>query len=109
MQEPETPPLAGSVVAPPPVSPQGRVYQYDDDEWENFVREWAATLSNGYVQIKRFGGSGDHGADIAAFKTPAGLEGAWDCFQCKHYAKPLSFGDATPEILKLFRAACAGY
>jgi hypothetical protein len=63
----------------------------------------------GYVQVKRFGGSGDRVADIAAFKTKDGLEGAWDCFQCKHYSKPLSFGDAAPEILKVFRAPCADY
>jgi len=109
MQPPETPALAGNMVAPPPVSPQGRVYLYDDDEWEEFVREWASTLPEAYVQIKRFGGSGDRGADVAAFKTEHGLQAAWDCFQCKHYVKPLSFADAAPEMLKVFRAACADF
>lgn len=88
----------------PPVPPQGYIQLYSSDEWEDFIREWATTLNPDYVQIKRFGGAGDKGADIAAFKTPMGLEGAWDCFQAKHYSKVLSFSDAAPEILKVFLA-----
>ncbi|TDC35539.1 ABC-three component system protein [Kribbella albertanoniae] len=109
MPKPKTPALSGSKIAPPPVSPQGRIYLYTDDDWEEFVREWVSTLAEAYAQIKRFGGSGDRGADVAALKTTQGLEGPWDCFQCKHYVKPLSFGDAAPEMLKVFRAACAGF
>jgi hypothetical protein len=92
----------------PPVSPQGRVQLYSDDEWEEFIREWATGLGTEYVQIKRFGGSGDKGADVAAFRSDQGLEGSWDCFQGKHYAKPLNFGDAAPEMLKVFLAVHRG-
>jgi hypothetical protein len=88
----------------PPVPPQGYIQLYSSDEWEEFILEWATTLDTDYVQIKRFGGAGDKGADIAAFKTSMGLEGAWDCFQGKHYSKVLSFSDAAPEILKVFSA-----
>jgi hypothetical protein len=40
--------------------------------------------------------------DVAAFKTKHGFEGAWDCFQGKHYAKELAPSDAYPEMLKVF-------
>jgi hypothetical protein len=59
----------------PPVPPQGRIQLYSSDEWEGFIREWITGLKTEYVQIKRFGGSGDKGADIAAFKSDNGLEG----------------------------------
>lgn len=84
-----------------PLSPDKQVYFYSSDEWENFVREYAAVLGDEYVQVKRFGGSGDKGADVAAFKSEHGLEGPWDCYQGKHYAKALMPSDAWPEILKV--------
>jgi hypothetical protein len=93
----------------PIVSPQGRIQLYDGDEWEEFIREWVTALETTYVQIKRFGGTGDHGADVAAFKSDLGLEGPWDCFQGKHYADPLTFTDAAPEMLKVFRATNGGH
>lgn len=95
----EEPALAG-----PAVSPQAYISWYDDEEWERFIEEWVYALKRGYVQIKRFGGSGDRGADIAAFKTERGLEGAWDCFQCKHYVAPLALSDIWPEMVKIFVA-----
>lgn len=109
----EMPTPANSVatpsVAPPPINPQGRVRLYDAGEWEEFIREWATALPDRYVQIKRFGGSGDHGADIAAFKSDHGFEGSWDCFQAKHYSATLSFSDAGPEILKIFSGVLDGH
>ena len=65
-------------------------------------------MGESYVQIKRFGGSGDKGADVAAFKTERGLEGPWDCFQCKHYASQLALSDLLPEILKIIVATTGG-
>lgn len=93
----------------PPVPPQGRIQLYSDDEWEDFIREWATGLGVGYVQVKRFGGSGDKGADVAAFRSDQGLEGPWDCFQGKHYAKALNFSDTAPEMLKVFLAVHRGH
>lgn len=99
----------GSVaLAGHPISPIARVSLYDDVEWELFILEWVQALKAGYVQIKRFGGAGDKGADIAAFKSTKGLEGPWDCFQCKHYADPLALSDILPEILKIFVAVVRG-
>jgi len=94
---PTTPPTLSG----PPVSPQLRVLAYESGEWEVFIREWATAAKKFYVQIKRLGGSNDHGVDVAAFKTKHGFEGAWDCFQGKHYAKELVPSDAYPEMLKV--------
>jgi hypothetical protein len=85
------------------------VYHYEHVEWELFIREWATGLNDHYVQIKRLGGANDHGVDVAAFKTPQGFEGPWDCFQGKHYSRPLSESDVFPEMLKLFVNAIRGH
>lgn len=86
----------------PPVPPAQRIYFYSSGDWEDFIAEWARGLEDSYVQIKRLGGTGDQGIDVAAFKTEFGLEGAWDCFQGKHYARELRPADAYPEMLKVF-------
>ncbi|WP_141757702.1 ABC-three component system protein [Rothia sp. HMSC065D02] len=91
----------------PPVTPKQRVYWYDPAEWEEFIREWVTSLK--YQQIKRMGGSNDHGVDVAGFKTDRGFEGPWDCYQGKHYNRPLEPSDAFSEILKVFRAVHDGY
>jgi hypothetical protein len=93
----------------PPVPPQGRIQLYPSDEWEEFIREWATAIESDYAQIKRFGGSGDKGADVAAFKTAQGLEGPWDCYQAKHYSSPLGFSAAAPEIAKTFLSVINGH
>lgn len=98
----------GVTLLGPPISPKARISLYSDVEWEEFVLEWVCALDENYVQIKRFGGAGDKGADIAAFKTVNGLEGAWDCFQCKHYAAQLALSDILPEILKIILATLNG-
>lgn len=108
MQQPSTVAKPGGNLSPPRVSPQQLILLYNDEQWEEFIREWATALTTTYVQIKRFGGRGDRGADVAAFKSDRGLEGPWDCFQGKHYAEPLKFSDAAPEMLKVFRSATAG-
>ncbi len=95
-------------LAGPPVPPKHRVYFYSSDEWEEFLREWVTTLEPKYVQVKRLGGPGDLGVDSAGFRTEAGFEGAWDCFQGKHYSNALRLGDAPPEILKVFVHAARG-
>lgn len=96
------PMVALPTLAGPSMTPQQILFFYSPDKWEDFIREWATGLATSYVQIKRLGGSGDHGVDVAAFKTVQGFDGAWDCFQGKHYAKSLAPSDAWPEILKVF-------
>ena len=99
-----SPALVGS-----PVPPAQRIYFYSPDEWEIFITEWATGLAVSYRQIKRIGGTGDRGVDVAAFKTARGLEDSWDCFQAKHYAGSLTLSDAIPEMLKLFRGVVDAY
>jgi hypothetical protein len=83
--------------------PSHVVYHYEFGEWELFIREWATGLATDlYVQIKQMGGGGDHGVDIAGFKSDQGFEGPWDCFQGKHYSRPVGESDVQPEILKIF-------
>ncbi|MGW5054764.1 hypothetical protein [Actinokineospora sp. NPDC004072] len=91
-----------------PVSPVARIRLYSPDDWEEFIREWATAVDGDYVQIKRLGGAGDKGADIAAFKTDRLFEGPWDCFQAKHYEKPLGFAVAAAEMLKFFASVIEG-
>ncbi|MDN4175847.1 hypothetical protein QWY28_23020 [Nocardioides sp. SOB77] len=91
------------------MTPQQRIYFYSSDEWEMFIREWATGLAGDYVQIKRLGGPNDKGVDVAAFKTTDGFEGAWDCFQGKHYATSLTLSDAIPEMVKVFAGVVAGH
>jgi hypothetical protein len=89
------------VAAGPPVPPAHRIYFYSSGDWEEFIKEWALGLEETYVQVKRLGGAGDQGIDVAGFKTDQQLEGPWDCFQGKHYAGPIDPSDAWPEVLKL--------
>lgn len=98
----DVPSVATAISLPgSPVPPQQRLYFYSSVEWEQFIREWATGLATTYVQIKRLGGPNDRGVDVAAFKTPNGFEGAWDCYQGKHYVGALTLSDVVPEILKL--------
>lgn len=105
----EAPVPAPLSLAGPPVTPQQRIYFYSSDEWELFIREWATALSEEYVQIKRLGGPNDKGVDVAAFKTKNGFEGAWDCFQGKHYSAALTLSDAIPEMVKIFAGVVTGH
>lgn len=98
------PALTGS-----PVPPAQRIYFYSPDEWEIFITEWATGVADSYRQIKQLGGSGDRGADVAAFKTDRGFEDEWDCFQAKHYYGSLTFSDAFPEMLKIFHGVADAF
>lgn len=86
----------------PRIAPRKVIQTYDPDEWEIFIEEWATGLSPKYVGVRRFGGSGDRGVDVAGFKTDRGFEDEWDCFQGKHYDKSLTPSNAWPEMLKVF-------
>lgn len=104
--EPSGPAAAGSVHLSLTAAQQ--LYFYSSGAWETFVRECAAVLKGRYVQVKLLGGANDEGVDVAGFKTELGFEGAWDCWQGKHYANALVPSDAYPEMLKVLRHATAG-
>lgn len=92
---------ADKALAGPRIPPQQQVLLYSPDEWERFVHEWAHfCLKPAYHQVLQFAGSGDKGIDIAGFAGADGLQGIWDNFQCKHYARALGLSDALPEIGK---------
>lgn len=90
------------------LTPEQRVSIYSDKQWEEFVLEWATTLTS-YEKVMRNGGANDHGVDVAAFTTVAGFDDAWDCYQCKHYAGALVPSDAYPEILKIILGTMNGH
>ena len=84
-----------------PVPKAIRVKNFSPDEWEDFIEEWAASLENSYAKVRRFGGAGDCGVDIAGFCTDKGFEDTWDNYQCKRYAKPLRPSDIWVELGKV--------
>lgn len=94
----------------PDITPSHVISHYSGDLWEEFVDELVEGIqsTHGYLLTKRMGGPGDLGIDVAGFRENKGLEGSWDCYQCKQYARQLQPSDAWPEILKVFRAVTAG-
>lgn len=90
------------------LTPEQLVSIYSDTQWEEFVLEWATTLTS-YEKVMRNGGANDHGVDVAGFLSHAGFAGEWDCYQCKHYAAELLPGDAYPEILKIVLGTISGH
>ncbi|MEW5655222.1 ABC-three component system protein [Streptomyces cinereoruber] len=90
-------------------SPKKRVFAYDPDEFEEFVKEWVPALNTCYVRVERHGGAGDHGVDVAAYLTPQAMEGEWHNYQCKHYGDALTWSKAAPEIRKLFKSVVQGH
>lgn len=84
-----------------PVPKAVRVRHFSPDEWEEFIEEWAGSLSSSYVKVRRFGGAGDLGVDISGFCSDQGFYGDWDNFQCKRYDHPLHPGDIWVEIGKV--------
>lgn len=92
---------AAAVQSGPPVTPLQRIYLYDDGAWEEFTREWASFRKNGYLKVEKYAGAGDKGVDVAGFSDSGELLGAWDCYQCKHYANPLNRSDGVKEIAKI--------
>lgn len=86
----------------PAISPQQRLLIYSEDDWEEFVQEWAHyCLKKTYKQVQRFTGAGDMGIDVAGFADDKRLAGEWDNYQCKHYDKALAPSDVWPEFGKI--------
>ena len=86
-----------------------QVSGYGADEWEIFTTEWSKGLAklNGYHEVKRLGGAGDHGRDVIGLCSPAACEGEWDNYQCKNYGgmlkTPKACEDAGKIIFHAFR------
>ena len=100
-KEPAAVPSSAHVQTGVPIPKAMRVRLFSPDEWEAFVEEYATTLQDSYATVRRFGGTGDWGVDIAGFCTPDGFEGTWDNYQCKRYGQPLRPSDIWVEIGKI--------
>lgn len=91
-----------------PIPKVMRVRLFSPDAWEEFVEEWASSLKGEYAKVRRFGGAGDLGVDIAGFCSDQGFEGAWDNYQCKRYDHPLRPSDIWVEIGKIVHYSHVG-
>jgi hypothetical protein len=91
-----------------PIPKSKRVTIFSPDEWEEFIEEWASSLQTGYRKVRRFGGAGDLGVDIAGFCSARGFYGEWDNFQCKRYDHPLRPSDIWVEIGKIIYYSFTG-
>lgn len=87
---------------PPPVTPEQRVVLMSDDEWETFITDCCEQLrqENIYIQVKRLGGPGDKGRDVAGYLQFPPVAGRWDLYQAKAYATALAPGDLLPDLAK---------
>lgn len=89
----------------PPVAPEQHIKGYSEDEFENFIREWAfhhkQIKLKAYVQVGRFGGAGDMGRDVVGYIEQPSSHGKLDIYQCKHYGHGLHPGDVWTELGKL--------
>jgi hypothetical protein len=84
-----------------PIPKAVRVRTFSPEDWEEFIEEWATSLTGSYKKVRRFGGAGDLGVDIAGFCTDQGFQGVWDNYQCKRYDHPLRPSDVWVEIGKI--------
>lgn len=84
-----------------PIPKTKRIELFSPDEWEEFTEEWALSLKDSYVLVRRFGGSGDMGLDVAAFGSAKMFEGDWDNYQCKRYDHPLYPSNIWTEVGKI--------
>jgi hypothetical protein len=86
------------VASGPTIPPIERIALFSDQQWEQFINEWAASLPE-YQKVERASGAGDKGCDVIGFPVEGGP--VWDNYQCKHYDKPLTPTDVWVEFGKL--------
>jgi hypothetical protein len=81
--------------------PSELIKLYSQDAWENFIREWAESLTGRYREVRRASGAGDKGRDVVGYVEEINAGGPWDNFQCKHYDHALYPSDLWKELAKL--------
>lgn len=83
------------------VTPLQRLYNIDEDTYEELVCVWAySCLGNkGYTEVYRVGQAGDKGRDVLAYYDRA--NGVFDLYQCKQYQSALTYSDLCGEMGKL--------
>jgi len=85
------------------IDPIHRIKLMSPEEWEILTEEWLDTKDQ-YHSTEQIGGAGDMGRDVIAYidnpkDNPKNYQ--WDCYQCKHYKKPLSASDIWAEFGKI--------
>jgi hypothetical protein len=83
------------------LDPLDVIKTYDDDKWEEFIREWIEGLQGKYAAVRRASGAGDKGRDVIGYVDALNTESAWDNYQCKHYDHGLHPSDIWKELAKL--------
>lgn len=84
------------------VLPVKRVEIFTADEWESFIEEWLDVKKKDYKKIEKLAGAGDKGRDVvASIEENISHDNSWDCYQCKHYDKPLVPSQIWVEIAKI--------
>ena len=84
-----------------PIPAVRRVELFSPEDWELFIEEWAHSLGDTYLEIKRYGGPGDKGCDVICFTDEKREFGVWDNYQGKHYDHSLTPSDIWVELGKL--------
>jgi hypothetical protein len=92
-----------------PIPKATRVTTFSPHEWECFIEEWASSLKEQYVRVKRSGGAGDMGIDVAGFCSSLELYGDWHNYQCKHYNHALHPSDIWVEVGKIIYHSFKGH
>ena len=91
-----------------PIPKALRVQVFSPEDWEQFTEEYAFSLQSEYAKVRRFGGSGDMGIDVACFSTDQGFKDGWDNYQCKRYDHALRPGDIWVELGKIIFYSFSG-
>ncbi len=88
---------------PSPITPEQRIFLMNSDQWEEFILECCEQLriENKYSQVKKLGGTGDKGRDIAAYLDFPPKADEWDMYQAKAYQSPLAPSDLLADLAKL--------
>ena len=92
---------ASHVVSGLPIAKTLRVQIFSSEDWELITEEYASSLDTSYAKVRRFGGSGDMGIDIACFVGDQGFKDGWENYQCKRYDHPLRPADIWVELGKI--------
>lgn len=99
---------ASHVTSGIPIPAALRVQVFSPEDWEMFAEEYASSLEVAYTKVRRFGGAGDMGIDVACFCSDQGFVGGWDNYQCKRYAHALRPGDIWIELGKIIFYSFSG-
>ena len=84
------------------IDPIQRIKLMPPDEWEILIEEWLDAKGE-YISVEQIGRAGDMGRDVIAYieDSKDNPNYKWDCYQCKHYDKPLAPSNIWSEFGKL--------